>query len=156
RIAMAARVDTPTGPVHVYNVHLDTRINRGQRLEQMGEVTRDVGALDGPAIIGGDFNTGSVFWLFHTIPLPFIGRQRAGLQRFMEDRGFQSAFERGESTHDALGQLDWVFARGLEASEASIHPVEVSDHHALMVSLVPDGTSAAGQPEVMPNQPPSR
>jgi endonuclease/exonuclease/phosphatase (EEP) superfamily protein YafD len=92
RIALGAAVDTPAGPIHVFNVHLDTRINLESRLEQLGSVARDVESLDGPAIVGGDFNTNDNRWLFHTIPLPFIGRQGAGLVRFMEGRGFRSAF----------------------------------------------------------------
>ena len=139
RLALGAAVDTPAGRVHVYNVHLDTRINLKPRLQQLGSVARDVASLDGPAIVGGDFNTNDHRWLFHTIPLPFMGRQGKGLLRFMEGRGFRSAFEIGQPTHDALGmQLDWVFLRGLQAAGGSIQPVQVSDHHALIVSVVPN------------------
>jgi endonuclease/exonuclease/phosphatase family metal-dependent hydrolase len=138
RIALGAALDTPAGPVHVFNVHLDTRLNIKPRLEQLVSVARDVTSLAGPAIVGGDFNTNDNRWLFHTIPLPFFARQGAGLLRFMEGHGFRSAFARGMPTHDALGmQLDWVFLRGLQASTGSIQPVQVSDHHALIVSVVP-------------------
>lgn len=139
RLALGATVDTPAGEVHVFNVHLDTRINLEPRLQQLGSVTRDAASLDGPAIIGGDFNTNDYRWLFDTVPLPFIGRQREGLLQFMEGLGYRSAFNRGRPTHDALGmQLDWVFLRGLQAAGRSIHPMQVSDHHALVVSVVPD------------------
>jgi endonuclease/exonuclease/phosphatase family metal-dependent hydrolase len=145
RIALVAAVDTPAGRVQVYNVHLDSRINLDSRLEQIAAVARDVRSFEDPAIIGGDFNTNNNRWLFHTIPLPFIERQASGLRRFMEDQGFRSAFGAGRPTHDALGmQLDWVFLRGFHPSAASIHPVEVSDHHALVVSLVPGGTTRPG------------
>ena len=138
RIALGAAVETPSGTIHVYNVHLDTRINLAQRLDQLAAVTRDLDALEGPVIVGGDFNTNDNRWLFHTIPLPFIGRQASGLVRFMEERGFRSAFGPGRPTHDALGmRLDWMFLRGLRASARSIQPVPVSDHHALIVSVVP-------------------
>lgn len=138
RIALGAVLDTPAGPVHVFNVHLDTRLNIKPRLEQLGSVAHDVTSLAGPAIVGGDFNTNDNRWLFHTIPLPFFGKQTSGLMRFMEGWGFRSAFMRGMPTHDALGmQLDWVFLRGLQASSGSIQPVQVSDHHALIVSVVP-------------------
>jgi endonuclease/exonuclease/phosphatase family metal-dependent hydrolase len=137
RIALGAVVDTPAGPVRVYNVHLDTRINIEQRLEQIGVVARDVEATGGPALVGGDFNTNNNHWLFHTIPLPFIGRQGAELQRFMAAGGFRSAFALGSPTHDVLRmQLDWLFLRGLYATSASIEPMDVSDHHALLASLV--------------------
>jgi len=145
RIALGAAVDTPAGTIHVFNVHLDTRINLESRLQQLGSVARDVASLDGPAIVGGDFNSNDNRWLFHTVPLPFIGRQAAGLLRFMEGHGFRSAFGRGRPTHDALGmQLDWVFLRGLQAAAGTIQPVQVSDHHALIVSVVP-GEAAQSQ-----------
>jgi endonuclease/exonuclease/phosphatase family metal-dependent hydrolase len=137
RIATGAVVDTPSGAVHVYNLHLDTRINLRERLEQLEAVAREVAAIDGPVVVGGDFNTNNNHWLFHTIPVPFIGRQSAGLQRFMEASGFHSAFALGSPTHDALRmQLDWLFLRGLHASTTSIQPVRMSDHHALVASLV--------------------
>jgi endonuclease/exonuclease/phosphatase family metal-dependent hydrolase len=145
RIALVAAVDTPTGRVQVCNLHLDSRINLGQRLEQVAGVAREVGAFDGLAVVAGDFNTNNFRWLFHTVPLPFIDHQASGLRRFMEDRGFRSAFNGPGATHDALGmQLDWVFIRGFDAAAASIHPVGVSDHHALVVSLVPNTTLQDG------------
>jgi endonuclease/exonuclease/phosphatase family metal-dependent hydrolase len=138
RIALSAIIDTPDGPVRVYNLHLDTRINLEQRLEQIAVVAREAEAADGPTLVGGDFNTNNNHWLFHTIPVPFLGRQSAGLQRFMEASGFRSAFALGRPTHDVLRmQLDWLFLRGLHASSASIQPVQMSDHHALLASLVP-------------------
>jgi endonuclease/exonuclease/phosphatase family metal-dependent hydrolase len=144
RIALRASVDTPVGPLDVYNVHLDARINVQQRLDQLGSVAREVDAFARPAVVAGDFNTNDNYWLFHTIPLPFIGRQTAGLVRFMESRGFRSAFDRGMPTHDALRmQLDWMFLRGVRASAGSIHPVKVSDHHALVATIVPGSRADA-------------
>jgi endonuclease/exonuclease/phosphatase family metal-dependent hydrolase len=138
RIALGAVIDTPAGPVRVYNLHLDTRINLEQRLDQLGVVAREVHATTGPAIVGGDFNTNNNHWLFHTLPVPFIGRQGAGVQRFMEANGFRSVFALGSPTHDVLRmQLDWLFLRGLRAANASIAPVALSDHHALLASLIP-------------------
>jgi endonuclease/exonuclease/phosphatase family metal-dependent hydrolase len=138
RIALGAVIDTPAGPVRVYNLHLDTRINLEQRLDQLGVVAREVHGTAGPAIVGGDFNTNNNHWLFHTLPVPFIGRQGAGVQRFMEANGFRSVFALGNPTHDVLRmQLDWLFLRGLRAANASIAPVALSDHHALLASLIP-------------------
>jgi len=147
RIALGVRVDTAAGPLHVFNVHLDTRINTRQRLDQLTAVTEELGALDGPAIVGGDFNTNDNRWVFHAIPLPFLGRQRGGVVRFMARSGFHSAFQRGEATHDFLGmQLDWLFLRGLRAGLTSIQPLQLSDHHALIASLsrpgLPQSTAA--------------
>jgi endonuclease/exonuclease/phosphatase (EEP) superfamily protein YafD len=135
---MGAIVDTKAGAVRVYNLHLDTRINIEQRLEQLGAVARDVESSTGPTVIGGDFNSNNNQWLFHVLPVPLIGRQAAGLQRFMAASGFQSAFALGTATHDVLGmQLDWLFLRGLRAARAAVRPVQLSDHHALVAALLP-------------------
>jgi endonuclease/exonuclease/phosphatase family metal-dependent hydrolase len=136
RIALAATLVTPVGHVRTYNLHLDTRINLDQRLAQVAGVVDDIGASTEPVVIGGDFNTNDHRWLFHTIPLPFIGRQARGVERFMTSNGFLSPFHGAGPTHDALGmRLDWVFLRNLHASAASIRPVDMSDHHALVVML---------------------
>jgi len=145
RIALGATIDTPSGPVHVYNVHLDTRINLDQRLRQLGTVAHDFESRPGPAIVGGDFNTNGNRWLFHTIPLPFLGGQGAGLLRFMLGHGLHSVFGRGHPTHDAFRmQLDWLFLRGLRAAEGTIRPVTLSDHHVLIARVVQD-QGAGGQ-----------
>ena len=135
RIALAVELDAPGGPLRTYNLHLDTRINTGDRLKQLAGVMRDATSSDGRALVAGDFNTNPHLWLFHLVPLPFLGRQATGVERFMSSNGFASAFDDG-ATHDALGmRLDWVFVRGLDVSAASIHPLSVSDHHALLVSV---------------------
>ncbi len=40
RIALAQTVETPLGDVRLFNLHLDSRINSGQRLEQLSTGTR--------------------------------------------------------------------------------------------------------------------
>ena len=135
RMALVVTVDTPDGPLRICNVHLDTRINTGDRLDQVSGIVEELARSPGRAIVAGDFNTNDYLWLFHTIPLPAPGRQATGLEQFMAKHGLHSVFEDGP-THDALRmRLDWVFVRGLRATARSIHPVDVSDHHALVVSV---------------------
>jgi endonuclease/exonuclease/phosphatase family metal-dependent hydrolase len=156
RIALGATIDTPAGPMRLYNVHLDTRINLKDRLTQLSTVIDQLPALDDPVIVGGDFNSNDNRWLFHAIPLPFLGRQSAGLLEYMESLGFRSAFGRGHPTHDALGmQLDWLFMRGLHAAAGAILPVKLSDHHALRVSVLPgDARRDAGGGDQSPSEMP--
>jgi len=136
RIALGAAVETRAGRILVYDVHLDTRINIADRVEQLSAVMDDLDASANPAIVGGDFNTNDNRWLFHTIPIPFSSQQRDGLLRFMQGRGFQSAITGHVATHDALGmQLDWIFVRGLEAGATAIRPMAISDHHALATTI---------------------
>jgi endonuclease/exonuclease/phosphatase family metal-dependent hydrolase len=136
RIALGVLIETPSGPVRVYDVHLDTRINLGDRLEQLSAVIHDLDTGETPVIVGGDFNTNDNRWLFHTIPLPVAWYQREGLLRFMRAQGFSSAVPGWAATHDAFGmQLDWIFVRGLDALSSVIQPLKMSDHHALVASI---------------------
>ena len=137
RTALAVTLETTSGPLRIYNVHLDTRINGGDRIDQIADVIEDIHRGPGPAIVAGDFNTNDHLWLFHTLPLPYLGRQASGLERYMYRHGFLSAFQNG-ATHDTLRmRLDWLFLKGMRATQRSIHPMEFSDHHALVISAVP-------------------
>jgi len=136
RIALGVAIETPAGRIMVYNVHLDTRINIADRVEQLSAVMSDLDASPDPVVVGGDFNTNDNLWLFHTIPIPFSSKQRNGLLRFMKGKGFQSAITGHVATHDALGmQLDWIFVRGLDAGSTAIQPMAISDHHALVTTI---------------------
>src|SRR4029078_1958351 len=136
RIALGVAVETPAGRILVYDVHLDTRINIADRVEQLSAVMGDRAASANPVIVGGDFNTNDNRWLFHTVPIPFSSQQRDGLLRFMQGKGFQSAITGHVDTHDAPGMsLDWIFARGLEAGATAIQPMAISDHHALATTI---------------------
>jgi endonuclease/exonuclease/phosphatase (EEP) superfamily protein YafD len=140
RIALAVTLATPDGPVAAYNVHLDTRLNTGDRLKQLTPIIAELAGAAGPAIVAGDFNTNPHRWLLHLIPLPFLGRQGGGVERFMAAGGLTSVFG-GGATHDLLGmRLDWVFVKALTPTTAAIVPTDLSDHHALVVSL----SAAAG------------
>ena len=135
RVALATAFETPGGVLRTYNVHLDTRINVNDRIDQVSAIIEDIDSAPDRALIAGDFNTNDNFWVFHTIPVPFLGRQGHGLERYMARHGLVSAFD-GGSTHDVLRmRLDWMFLKGLQPTARSIHPVTVSDHHALRVSL---------------------
>lgn len=135
RTALAVTLETPSGPLRTYNVHLDTRINAGDRVQQVADVIQDLDSAPGRAIIAGDFNTNDNLWLFHAIPLPFLGRQGNGLEHYMSRHGLVSAFS-GGSTHDMLRmRLDWIFLKDLRPTTRAIHPMAISDHHALIAAL---------------------
>lgn len=137
RTALRVTLDTPAGPLRTYNVHLDTRINGGDRVDQVASIIEDIDNAPGGALVAGDFNTNGNLWLLHTIPLPFLGRQGNSLEHYMARHGLRSAFDRG-ATHDTLRmRLDWMFLKDMRATARAIHPTKVSDHHALVVSLSP-------------------
>ncbi len=86
RIALAATVQTEAGRVRVVNVHLDTRINSKDRVAQLAPVIDMLDAIDGPQVLGGDFNTMDVGWVQYDVavsvlPAPGGGRAHAAGRR---------------------------------------------------------------------------
>lgn len=51
------RVDTPVGPIEVWNVHPNVPLPWKQQYQQIAALTEDISAAGGPLIVGGDFNT---------------------------------------------------------------------------------------------------
>jgi endonuclease/exonuclease/phosphatase family metal-dependent hydrolase len=138
RIALAATVDTPSGSVRVFNAHLDTRINARERVAQLAPVIQEAAAWPGPVVLGGDFNTNYMRWIRSLVPIPFAHYQAAPLDKALAARGFSTLLRRTGPTFDHFGfQLDWIYTREMDASEARVQPVDFSDHHAVRVRAVP-------------------
>jgi endonuclease/exonuclease/phosphatase family metal-dependent hydrolase len=132
RIAMAASLETPHGNVNVWNAHLDTRINSGERLQQLAPVLEEAALHTGPQIVGGDFNSNSFYWIGNVLPLPAVQSQGRAVRQAFELRGFQTPFRDGVATFPLFAQqLDWIFVSRLEASGAGVMRVGFSDHHAI-------------------------
>jgi endonuclease/exonuclease/phosphatase family metal-dependent hydrolase len=132
RVALAATIDTPGGPIRIINVHLDTRINPKERLEQLDPALADAKAFAGASIVGGDFNTNDMQWVSHVVPVPFPGWQASAVRKLMTERGFSTPFELRRATFDHLRmQLDWLFTNKLRCLRSAIQPLDFSDHHAI-------------------------
>ena len=131
RVALAATVRG----VRVVGLHLDTRVNVERRLEQMRPMLEAAEDFEGPVVLAGDFNTNSFWWIEHLIPVPFVNDQAGPVHEHLKELGYRTPFPLGgQATNDFLGlQLDWVFLRGLEASEWGVTPLGFSDHHAVWV-----------------------
>jgi endonuclease/exonuclease/phosphatase family metal-dependent hydrolase len=128
RYALSAIADTPWGPVRIVNTHLDTRLNAADRLAQLEDAVRDLGA--GPVIVGGDFNSNWFYWIHHVLPLP-AGSQGRTVEAYMTRAGYRSAIPSSLTTFDWLGQhLDWIWLRGLQPAASQVFPLRFSDHHA--------------------------
>jgi endonuclease/exonuclease/phosphatase family metal-dependent hydrolase len=137
RIALAQTVETPLGDVRLFNLHLDSRVNSGQRLEQLSTVLEAADKETRPVIIGGDFNTGDFSWLWHMLPIPRKRNQRDALLHRMAAGGYQTPFESTGPTHDRLGlQLDWIFFRHLRSLRAGAQKIDFSDHHAIWADIL--------------------
>ncbi len=134
RIALSVTADTPSGPVRLYNAHLDTRLNLGDRLAQLTPVVDDDPDFLGARLVGGDFNSNDYYWIGRVLPVPFFHAQPKGISSFMSSRGFRNPIPVKWSTFDYAGMhLDWMFVKGLAPLGTAVYPLEFSDHHAVLV-----------------------
>lgn len=136
RFAMTAKLQTPWSELRVWNVHLDTRINAGERLDQIRPVIDEGSRHTGPQLIGGDFNTNELYWLKNMVPLPGGRRHGAAIRRMMTEHGFEAPFPGALNTFPMLRRhLDWIFVRDLIPLDAGVEFVPFSDHNALWARL---------------------
>jgi endonuclease/exonuclease/phosphatase family metal-dependent hydrolase len=138
RIVLAQTVGTPGGDIRIFNLHLDSRVNPEQRLDQLSPVLAATDSETRPVIIGGDFNTADYHWIYHVLPIPEKRSQRDALLKRMAASGFQTPFESTGPTHDLFGlQLDWLFLRKLRLFAAGTQEIDFSDHHAIWAEIGP-------------------
>ena len=146
RFAMAAVMRTHWGEMRVWNLHLDTRINRQERIDQIQPVINAAAMQSGPRVIGGDFNTNELYWLGNVVPLPFGGAHGAGIRAAMEQRGFETPFSDGLNTFRPLRRhLDWIYSSELQPIEAGVEPVAFSDHNAVWVRVARQRPAPTGR-----------
>jgi endonuclease/exonuclease/phosphatase family metal-dependent hydrolase len=132
RIAMAITVESPDGPIRVFDVHLDSRINKEQRLEQLAPVLTAAAATRLPCLIGGDFNTSSAYFVNHTIPLLGMQNQVEPVRQLMSSHGFSTPFGASPTFKHHLGlRLDWIYLRELTPAANGVANIPSSDHHAI-------------------------
>ena len=150
RVALSATVLTGAHTVRVVNLHLDTRINSGSRVAQLGPVLERLredgaaqsaahgvapGLADGVAqIVAGDFNTITVGWWQSTLPLPFAQHQGAAVSAAMTAEGFVTPFGETRATFKFAGlplRLDWIYLKRLAALDWSVDDVPFSDHRGI-------------------------
>jgi endonuclease/exonuclease/phosphatase family metal-dependent hydrolase len=131
RVALGATVEIDNLRWRVYSAHTETRIPVSKKLEQFKAVLDDLAHYPNnmPAIIMGDLNT----WE------PSADDKT---RKFFTDAGLKTPF-RGEATFKRRVlfvpielKLDWVWLRGLEASNCGIdRKVEISDHWPLWTNV---------------------
>jgi endonuclease/exonuclease/phosphatase family metal-dependent hydrolase len=136
RIALSAQIAAPSGTLHVYNVHLDTRITLDERLSQIMPVLEQASSQSGPVLVGGDFNSADVRWVWNLVPLPYAQNHTKTLQRTFLEQGFASPLQGSGPTINALKfplHLDWIFPRDLQWNSAGVATIRFSDHNAVWV-----------------------
>jgi endonuclease/exonuclease/phosphatase family metal-dependent hydrolase len=138
RIAMAVTLDAPTGPIRLINVHLDSRINWKQRMEQLKPVLEAADKEKLPVMLAGDFNTEPILWVGHTVPIVKGQNQVTPLETLMTSHHFTTPFG-AEATFPLLHQkLDWIFLKGLKVTHSGVTPIASSDHNAIWIRLAAD------------------
>lgn len=132
RAAAEATLQTPSGPVRVYSVHLESPVGLGGagRREQARAVVADARNWNGPVIVAGDFN----------------GR---GAAQEVSKAGFSWVSERVTNTAGRF-DFDHVLARGLclrdERSAGAVPDrTHASDHEPVWVVVKPCGDSTPGR-----------
>ena len=134
RFALAATIDTPVGPIHVWNVHLDTRLNGPDRIAQLAPVVQNALAVAPPKIIAGDFNTNDFYWLWNLLLIPAGGRQSDLVRRYMETNGFQVPLQRANVKFERFGMQSGLDLHpGAYSRAASFHDIAFSDHRAVVL-----------------------
>jgi endonuclease/exonuclease/phosphatase (EEP) superfamily protein YafD len=108
------------------------RINARERAEQLQPVINEAARIDGPRLIGGDFNTNELAWLWNVVPVPGGPSHGRAIRQAMAVRGFSTPFADSAVTFPASRRhLDWVFVNSLDAVDTSVEPVAFSDHNAI-------------------------
>jgi len=72
---LKVQVDTPGGLINVWNVHPNTPHNWPRHYHQLTALAGDIAGVEGPLIVGGDFNT-----TYHSEVYRLINRQLSNAQ----------------------------------------------------------------------------
>lgn len=141
RIALAADLEVGGVPLRVVDLHLDTRLNVTQRIQQLRPAVLDE---PGSVVVGGDFNTNPYAWVEGAVPLTAV-RGVAGLEQdeviddYMAAIGYAAPTQDSGPTQDAIVEqlrLDSLYTRGVEPlGSGVVADADVSDHLPLWVDL---------------------
>jgi endonuclease/exonuclease/phosphatase family metal-dependent hydrolase len=126
RLAMAATIDLGDRKVRLFNAHVDPHAAADGQLEQLETITEHIEEADSPTIILGDFNTLSE-------------KKCRETRRFLESRGYKSAFPTGTATWRGAGirlHADWIFTKNVLVNRWGVaKPLNVSDHWPVWVEV---------------------
>ena len=138
RIALSAIIRRPAGEIRLVNVHLDTRLTQKQRLLQLDSVVDKEATFRKPVIVGGDFNTANVHWVWNVLPVPYVQSHTRAVRDMFVNHGFESPLDGAGTTFKLMGfplHLDWIFPKHLKSVAAGTEKIAFSDHKAVWVTL---------------------
>lgn len=133
RIALRADVVIGTDRLRVVDVHLDTRLDPGDRITQLHPAVNDAGDR---LVVGGDFNTLPWEWADDAVPLTSTeaatGQQQAAV---VDDYMMHGRFVRALTPDTATFpvpvfsiRLDNLYARDLPVPASGVEHLGGSDH----------------------------
>lgn len=136
RNAQSAEVVLGDARVRIVNVHLDVRIGPVDRIRQLHPA---VAELDGPALLGGDFNSNPYAWVESTVPLAgtqaIVGADQAVvLDDYFTEQDFGGAIPASVGTMRLPVfeiRIDNLYARDHEIVDSGVEHVDGSDHWAV-------------------------
>ncbi len=136
RAAVAATIDTAAGPLRVFAVHLDNRLNPAARIRQLAPVLARAASHDGAVLVGGDVNTNPFVWIGHVVPVP-AGIQHRRLEHAVRAAGLDTPVAGSGATHQWLQmRLDAIYTRGLRVPRFGVDAaVRISDHLPLWAEI---------------------
>jgi endonuclease/exonuclease/phosphatase family metal-dependent hydrolase len=140
RIVVAADIDVGGSLLHVIDVHLETRLNPGERVLQLRPAVLDA---PGPVLVAGDFNTNKFAWLEGEAPiLPTVtadADQSPVLDSYMRSLGYATPTSGSGPTEHMYGlefRLDSIYTRGLDVTFGGVaRDVDTSDHWPLWMDV---------------------
>ncbi len=152
RMAIAAQIARPGGPLTVVSVHYESESDAAGRLAQTGTMLAALsGAFgDGPMVIGGDLNTGALkgqtgFDVLHDparFEPCFAAFSQAGFAWQTANTGDPTTRAApGKPVRYPLVRLDWLFARGVSSrapatwAAVSERGAYLSDHELITVRI---------------------
>jgi endonuclease/exonuclease/phosphatase family metal-dependent hydrolase len=143
RIAVAADVELPSGPLRLVNIHLDTRLNIDDRLVQLRPAV-----IDAPeaVVAGGDLNTIPYLWAGGGVPLTPLAATAptdpaAIVDDFMRALGFATptvVLGTTQQSSELLQKLrlDHLYARGVDAVPGAVERgIGLSDHWPVWIDV---------------------
>jgi endonuclease/exonuclease/phosphatase (EEP) superfamily protein YafD len=127
RTATAATIDVTSALIELYSVHTSIiTLGLGARLDQVETVIDNASGFAGPAVVGGDFNTGDPDAVDQTVDT-FTDREWAWASAGTDDTA---------ESNGAGFLLDFIFARGFGASAAGVFDGDSgSDHRPVWVRI---------------------
>lgn len=152
RMAMAAQIDAPNGPVTFAAVHFESESTPASRGAQMRTLTDGIDRHfgPGPCVIGGDLNTNAMRAMTAGERLANAARvepcfavaQAAGFGwQNINTGGPTTRAAPGKMPHYPLDPLDWLFTRNIPGSTPQVWPAlsahgdYLSDHELITALL---------------------